>query len=50
MKIKRLLCIFLSAVFTLTAIVSCRGTTDTETGTAPEEATTDPEDTSAPAT
>ena len=54
MKIKRLLCYFLSAFFALTALVSCGGTSETTTEiTATEavttEAETEPEDTSAPA-
>ena len=53
MKIKRLLCYFLSAFFALTALVSCGGTSETTTDiTATEavttEAETEPEDTSAP--
>ena len=50
MKIKRLLCYFLSAFFALTALVSCGGTSETTTDiTATEAVTTEPEDTSAPA-
>ena len=56
MKIKRLLCVFLTALFALTALVSCGGeaetTTDVTTETMTEAATeaeTEPEDTTAPA-